>query len=85
MKCTSLTHRIEIHATGDAPNCKPVLKISCNGTEQVIAEVELYDFCGVAQALYESELMYNLGIQRGSRQFNSKVKQLRKALGYSYP
>ena len=83
MKYTSLTHRIEIHATGDAPNCKPVLKI-CSAN-QVIAEVELSDFLGMAQALYENELMYNLGIQFGSKKFNSKVKQLRKALGYSYP
>ena len=82
------SHHIKIHAVGTAPNAKPELHICKAGTDEAVAAVavvELTDFTGTAQALYENELIANFGYKRGSKEFKAAVKKVRKALGYSYP
>jgi len=79
--------RASLHATGTAPNAVPVLKVfDCRKPNQPqIAEIELSDFSGFAQAFAEGEFLHNDNMTRGSKQFVTRVKRVRKALGYSYP
>lgn len=73
-----LTHK------GQEPSATAVIKF-IDGYEQVTAIIELGDFAAAAQALREKELEINYGLSRDSKEFAKRVKQIRKALGYSYP
>ncbi len=77
---------IEVHASDASPLSKrPLLKVFAAGSYSPVVELELSDFCGMAQTFFELELTENLGQSRDSAYFKRRVKALRKALGYSYP
>ena len=87
LRISSLWARVEMHSTGQPPNCRPLLKVfDCRKAGQpLIAELELSDFMSSAQWLYEGELTHNYNVERNSAEFCRGVKRVRKALGFSYP
>lgn len=74
----------EVRISGDPPNGTAVLyRVNSDGTEELLANMG--DILGLAQCFYEAELQHNFKMDRDSRAFKSRVKKVRKALGYSYP
>jgi len=81
-------HVVRLYPSGDgAPNNKPVLKVFklVEGERVPLASIELSDYASMAQYFHEEDMIENLGLDRDSRQFKSRVKATRKALGYSQP
>jgi len=80
--------RAELHATGGGPpNKRPVLRFfDCRYQDQpLVCEAELGDFTGCALWFYKAELLHNYGYAPDSPACKHKIKNVRKALGYSYP
>ena len=78
-------HRVEFRWWRTEPNAKLVLFVYEAGTDILIATVEVGDPVSCAQACYEIELQANGPMERGSTEFNRKVRSVRKALGFSIP
>lgn len=76
------SHSLRI--VGTAPNVEVWLfKNNAKGGTAITKMSE--SLVGLAQSLYEGELRFNYGWERGSHKFDTQVKRVRKALGYSYP
>ena len=76
--------RVELHSSGEGePNNKPLLKVFKN--DVLIATLVLSGFTSCSQWLFEGELRHNFGLTPDDKQYGQRLKQVRKALGYSYP